>query len=61
MLIRITLHNLTFGLIVQDGRVTKAAPVAAWALRWQWETVERYYRQRGARITVVVDKLAASV
>ena len=52
-LIQITLQQLTFGLVVDDGVVTSAPPVARWAKGEELEKVVGYYLDRGAEVTVV--------
>ena len=57
MLVQIQLGGLSFGLVVEDGMIVKAAPVALWTLSHSWKVIENHYRRRGAKITIVAETL----
>lgn len=42
--------GLSFGLEVQDGRVTKTAPISKWAIGRKFEEVQNYYELIKAHI-----------
>lgn len=50
VLIRVVLPWAVFGLIVEDGIVVEAAPIAAWATGKSAREVLAYYKGRGARL-----------
>jgi len=39
-----------FGLIVQDGRVVQAAPIAKWSVGQSLAHVRRYFEAKGATV-----------
>jgi hypothetical protein len=53
--VRVELRYATFAVLVQDGFVVDAAPIARWAIGRPEVAVASYYRRRGARF----DRLTA--
>ena len=49
-LVVISLPYATFGLVVEDGQVVEAAPIAQWAVGKSVEYVIGYYWRKGAFI-----------
>ena len=52
-LIWVSLPHATFGLLVADGVITKAPPIARWAIGRGEHEVAAYYRRRGAEFREV--------
>lgn len=52
-LVRISLKWATFGLVVRDGVVIKAPPIATWTLKRLAKGVITYYEQRGAIVETI--------
>jgi hypothetical protein len=53
MLYWVRLPYATFGLVVADGRIQRAPPIARWAIGKDADTVLTYERRKGATITLV--------
>jgi len=53
--IQVSLPHATFGLVVHDGWVVDAAPIARWAIGKRERYVADYFRRRGARFERVED------
>ena len=43
----------TFGLVVADGRIQRASPIAGWAIGKDADNVLTYYRRKGVTINRV--------
>lgn len=56
-LVQVSLPYATFGLVIRDGRVSAAPPVARWAAGKHEAEVAGYYRRRGAVLTVLAPSL----
>lgn len=52
-LVRVSLPWATFGLVVVDGKIAEAAPVAGWSTGKPIESVAAYYRRRGGVVEPV--------
>jgi hypothetical protein len=46
----VSLPYATFALVLRDGIVTRAAPIAGWAVGKEEARVLRYYRRKGATV-----------
>ncbi|MFF0864139.1 hypothetical protein ACFYUV_20440 [Nonomuraea sp. NPDC003560] len=44
----VSLAYATFAIVVRDGRVVDAAPIARWAIGKPEQRVADYYRRKGA-------------
>ena len=42
-----------FGLIVEAGRVKQAAPIGAWSIGKDWETVRKWFLKKGGQVVRV--------
>ena len=52
-LVRVEQAHAVFAIIVgPDGVVTEAAPIAGWAKGKRGREVVKYFRERGAKVTV---------
>ncbi|MFA4971556.1 MAG: hypothetical protein WC683_03005 [bacterium] len=52
-LLRVEMQHAVFGIIVAaDGSVMEAAPIAKWSVGKRGREVVRYFRERGATVTV---------
>ena len=49
----VSLPHATFALVVTDGTVTDAAPIARWAVGKDEGSVARHFRQRGAQFRAI--------
>lgn len=47
----VSLPWATFGLVVRDGRVAEAAPIARYAVGWKVKRAVDYFTGRGAVVT----------
>lgn len=52
LLVTINLPDATFGLVIDDGIVTSAPPIARWAKGEEFDKVICYYQERGAEVEV---------
>ncbi len=51
----VSLPRATFALIVRDGLVVDAAPIARWSIGRREREVADYYRRRGAEFVPLSD------
>lgn len=51
----VSLSHATFALVVSDGRVVDAAPIARWCVGRREREVAEYFRRRGARFEPLPD------
>lgn len=54
-LVWVSLPHATYGLLISDGRVVEAPPIARWAIGKNERTVAQYLLRKGAK-TVVMDR-----
>lgn len=52
-LVRVVQPHAVFGLVVFDGLIIEAAPIAAWAVGRRGRQVVRYFRDRGAEVQFI--------
>jgi hypothetical protein len=52
MLYHIDVGYACFGLIVEDGIVVDAPPIARWTLTKKVEDVIMYYKRKGAKVII---------
>lgn len=53
-LIRVTMADATFGLVVDDNKiVVRAAPIARYTLGWTGARAYSYFANRGAHVEVL--------
>ena len=54
-IVRVSLPWATFGLVIDNDLVVRAAPVAKYTLGWGWAKVESYFLSRGATVEIMND------
>ncbi len=47
MLVRVVAPHFVAGLVVEDGKVTEAAPILRYTLGWPQQKASRYFRSKG--------------
>lgn len=52
-MIYIDLPYACFALVVENGKVVRAPPIAKWALGRNTEVVVKYYRDKKAKVQVI--------
>lgn len=52
-LISVTRGTATYGVVVREGRVVRAAPVAAWMIGKPWSRCEDWLKRKGATINTL--------
>ena len=51
--VQVVMSHATFGVIIRDGRVIDAAPIARWTIGKDERQVAAYFKHRGARFRIV--------
>ena len=60
-LVSITTHYASFGLVVRDGVVVEAAPIARWTVGRNARAVVGWWLRRGATIVVMEERDGARI
>ena len=56
ILLRITAPHFVAGVVIEDGRVVRAAPIVKYMMAWQTWKVRRYVERKGWAAESVEDE-----
>lgn len=56
LLVRVSAPHFVAGIVVEDERVVRAAPILRWSIGWHRDALRNYFRKKGWTASVIESK-----